>query len=315
MHRHSHGQNRFRPCQAGAIYLVFERGKGCIMGKDQGWFESDDEYRDRMEREANERTIEDATGSSPSQGWFETEDEYQNRLADEAHESVIEGHTGSAPSMGWLESDDEYRARIEQEANESRIEGLSGESASQGWFETDEEYNTRVRQEANEHEIRSASGENARQGWFEGDYEYRSRINREANEHKVSDSSEGYSRGRSSSSTASGFSSFYGSSLSRIEKTSGFSFSRSHGSNENGLLLTELAGIAAPILVIGAGVVAAIMYVMAVIDAFDVNVLEGIAALLIAWLIIPIFMVGGVVASIGLFLLALIGDGIRKLFG
>jgi hypothetical protein len=39
----------------------------------QGWFESDEDYRTRMTQEANERIVEDSTGSAPKQGWFENE--------------------------------------------------------------------------------------------------------------------------------------------------------------------------------------------------------------------------------------------------
>jgi hypothetical protein len=50
------------------------------MSSDQGWFESDEDYARRVAREANERTIEDASGSGPSQGWLESDDEYEARI-------------------------------------------------------------------------------------------------------------------------------------------------------------------------------------------------------------------------------------------
>jgi hypothetical protein len=150
------------------------------MGSGQGWFESDSDYRDRIERESNERIIADSTGSAPKQGWFESDDAYASRIADEANERTIESNTGSAPSQGWFESNDDYRSRIEHEANVSSVSRISGETPRQGWFEGDDSFNTRMRQEANEQYLAN-NGQSARQGWFEDDYAYRQRINQEAN--------------------------------------------------------------------------------------------------------------------------------------
>lgn len=72
------------------------------MGTKQGWFESDDEYQHRVAQEANERTIENVTGSAPSQGWLESDDSYHDRIAREANEERIREATGSAPSQGWI---------------------------------------------------------------------------------------------------------------------------------------------------------------------------------------------------------------------
>jgi hypothetical protein len=151
------------------------------MGSGQGWFESDADYRNRTETEANERTIKESTGSVPGQGWFESNEQYSSRIASEAHEHTIERNTGNAARQGLFESEENYRSRIEQEANESTVAGATGSSPSQGWFESAEDYNTRVRREANESAIKAQTGEPARQGWFEGDHEYRRRINHEAN--------------------------------------------------------------------------------------------------------------------------------------
>ena len=150
------------------------------MGSSQGWFESDGDYRDRLEQESSERIIEESTGSAPKQGWFESNEAYSSRISDEANERTIEGNTGSAPSQGWFESNEDYRTRIEQEANVSTVAVTSGEAPRQGWFEGDDSFNTRMRQEANE-QFLANSGQSARKGWFEDDFAYRQRINREAN--------------------------------------------------------------------------------------------------------------------------------------
>ena len=60
------------------------------MSPKQGWFESDEDYRSRVAREADERTIEDSTGSAPLPGWFESDDSYRERIAREANEHRIE---------------------------------------------------------------------------------------------------------------------------------------------------------------------------------------------------------------------------------
>lgn len=168
---------------------------------DQGWFESDEDYRQRIAQEADERSIEESTGSTPSQSWFENDDEYRSRIAEEANEARIEQSTGSTPSQGWFEGADDYRERIATEANEAVIEGATGSAPSRGWFESDEAYEVRVRMEANEHVV-SEAGDTPRQGWFEGNHEYRSRIAHEAREtrakgsatrHEVEDPSHPYS--------------------------------------------------------------------------------------------------------------------------
>lgn len=150
------------------------------MGSGQGWFESDSDYRDRSERESNERIIADSTGTAPKQSWFEGDASYASRIADEASERTIESNTGSAPRQGWFESSDDYRSRIEHEANVSSVSRISGETPRQGCFEGDDSFNTRMRQEANEQYL-ADSGQSARQGLFEGDYAYRQRINQDAN--------------------------------------------------------------------------------------------------------------------------------------
>ena len=151
-----------------------------VMGK--GWFESDDAYRERVAREASERTIEDLTGEAPSRGWFESDEHYADRIAKEASECTIEDSTGEAPSQGWFESDEHYADRISKEAHERIIEDLSGDAPSQRWFESDENYETRVRKEANETIVEQYSGEYPKKGLFESDHTYRSRISHEARE-------------------------------------------------------------------------------------------------------------------------------------
>jgi len=159
------------------------------MSPQQGWFESDKDYRSRVAREADEHTIEDSTGSAPSQGWFENDDSYHERIAREANEHRIEDSTGSAPSQGWFENDDSYHERIAQEANERTIEDSTGSAPSQGWFESAENYDTRIRKEANEQIVEGGTGSSPKQGWFESDHNYRSRIAHEAREIRASEQS------------------------------------------------------------------------------------------------------------------------------
>ena len=158
------------------------------MSSGQGFFESDDDYRDRVAREADERTIEESTGSAPSRGFFESDDEYRDRISQEANERRIEDSTGSSPSKGWIESDEDYRDRIAREANERTIEDSTGTTPSRGWFESEGDYDIRVRREANE-QIITGSGASPSRGLFESDHDYRSRIAHEARQVRSSGSS------------------------------------------------------------------------------------------------------------------------------
>lgn len=151
----------------------------------QGFFESDEDYRSRMTQEANERVIEESTGSAPSQGWFESDEDYRSRISQEASERIIGDSTGSAPSQGWFESDDDYRTRVSREANERIIEDSTGSAPTQGWFESDNDYRSRLRQEAHERIIEGSTGSSPSQGWFETQGEYRRRITLEARENRA----------------------------------------------------------------------------------------------------------------------------------
>jgi len=161
----------------------------------QGFFESDADYRSRMHREANERLIEDTTGSEPRQGFFESDNDYDTRVRKEANEQVIESSTGEKPRQGFFESDYDYRSRIDQEANERVIESASGSKPSQGFFESDSNYRHRVENESNEHTIEAATGSSPRQGFFESDDHYQDRIREEAEEYRASSNDESASNG------------------------------------------------------------------------------------------------------------------------
>lgn len=157
------------------------------MSPTQGFFESDHDYRQRVARESNEKTIKDTTGSSPSQGFFESNADYQSRISKEATERSIERTSGSRPSQGLFENEASYRNRIERENNELTIKEATGRNPSQGFFESSENYRTRIRKEANEQVIEKASGHKPAQGMFEGNYEYRSRISHVAKEARLND--------------------------------------------------------------------------------------------------------------------------------
>jgi hypothetical protein len=152
----------------------------------QGFFETDEEYRKRLAREATERVVEDVTGDAPEQGFFEDDKEYINRISREANEGVIQDSTGSAPSQGFFESDGDYRERIVREAAERVIEDSTGNAPSQGFFESEDEYRRRIMQESTEKTIENSTGKAPSQGFFEDDAEYRKRISREAKEAIVS---------------------------------------------------------------------------------------------------------------------------------
>lgn len=169
------------------------------MAPTQGWFESNEAYRSRVEKEANEKTIERSSGSSPSQGFFESDGAYRDRISREANEARIQSASGSAPSQGFFESDAGYRARIEREANERTVERSAGSAPRQGFFEGRDAYEVRVRREANEHILRE-SGSSPRQGFFEGDHAYRSRVAHEARE-KLAEGASAPRRGGSTTRT------------------------------------------------------------------------------------------------------------------
>jgi hypothetical protein len=164
----------------------------------QGFFESDDDYRDRMRQEAAERIIENSTGDAPRQGFFESNEDYRNRVVLEANERVVDDSTGSAPRQGWFEGDGDYRTRMFEEANSRIVEDATGSAPRQGFFEDDEAYRSRVFEEANKAAIERATGSAPRQGWFEGDGDYRRRVALEAREHKSSSSRQSDSQSWSS---------------------------------------------------------------------------------------------------------------------
>lgn len=150
------------------------------MSQEQGWFESKEDYRSRVAREADENTIERSTGSAPSQGLFENNESYRERIAEEANERTVADSTGSAPSQGWFENNESYRERIAQEANERIVADSTGSAPSHGWFESADDYDVRIRKDANEQLVKDGTGSSPRQGWFEGNHEYRSRIAHQA---------------------------------------------------------------------------------------------------------------------------------------
>jgi Bacterial SH3 domain len=161
---------------------------------DQGAFESDEHYRRRKQREADEATIRRTTGSPPSQGWFESDERYETRARREANEGVVEDLTGSKPSQAWFESDERYTARVEQDAHERTVEAATGSAPTQGLFESDEKFLSRSAREAHEAVIAQESGSRPTQGFFEDDAKYRRRLALEAAEWRSrsrSDSSDG----------------------------------------------------------------------------------------------------------------------------
>jgi hypothetical protein len=155
----------------------------------QGFFESNDDYRERISREADERTIENNTGDAPKQGFFEGDGNYRGRISEEADESIIEEVTDDAPKQGFFEGDNNYRDRISLEADESTIEDATGDAPKQGFFENNDDYRERVSVEADESIIEKATGDAPSQGFFESDDSYQERISEEANEHRASDDS------------------------------------------------------------------------------------------------------------------------------
>jgi hypothetical protein len=173
------------------------------MGSDQGWFESDEAYRERISEEADERTIENLTGEAPSKGFFETDEGYRERVAEEANEARVESSTGEAPSQSWFETTEDYHDRIAQEANERTVADLSGSEPSQRWHESDADYDTRIRREANELLVERRTESAPKQPWFEGDHEYRSRIAHEAREVRAREQTSGASDSETSGASAS----------------------------------------------------------------------------------------------------------------
>jgi hypothetical protein len=165
--------------------------KNAMNTPSQGFFESDNDYRERIAREADERTIESNTGDEPKQGFFESDDDYRERISEEADESVIEAVTDDAPKQGFFENDDHYRDRISLEADESTIEDSTGDAPSQGFFESDDHYRDRVSVEADESIIEKATGDAPSQGFFESDDSYRERVAEEADEHRASSDDSG----------------------------------------------------------------------------------------------------------------------------
>lgn len=155
------------------------------MSSGKGFFESEEEYRSRISREADEQTIKETTGDRPVKGLFESDDSYVDRISKEANEAIIKDSTGDHPVKGLFESDDSYVDRVSREADEAVIRDSTGDRPVKGFFESDENYDTRIRQEANESILKEKSGERPVKGLFEGDHEYRSRIAHEAREDRA----------------------------------------------------------------------------------------------------------------------------------
>lgn len=157
----------------------------------KGFFESDDDYRERMSREADEGRIERTTGDAPSKGFFESQDDYEERIGREADEETVHDSTGSNPSKGFFESSDDYTDRVEREAHESIIEDVTGSAPSKGFFESQSDYEHRIEREADEATIERATGSAPSKGFFESQSDYEDRISREADEHDSDSKSSG----------------------------------------------------------------------------------------------------------------------------
>jgi hypothetical protein len=166
-------------------------------------WESDEQYAGRVNKEANEKTIEESTGKAPSRRLWEDDSAYRDRVGREATEQIIERSTGSAPSQSLWESKDNYRKRINQEANESIIADSSGSSPSRRIFESHDAYRSRISREANEQIIESATGSGPSKGLFESDSAYRHRLYTQSREIRASGSGDG-GRDSSSSNVANG---------------------------------------------------------------------------------------------------------------
>jgi hypothetical protein len=157
------------------------------MSSKQGFFESDSDYRDRISREADERTIENISGEEPRQHFLEHDRAYERRIEKEADEHTVEDSTGDAPRQKFLESDSDYQERVSQEADERTVEDNTGDAPRQRFFEGDDDYRDRVEQESNESVIEKATGDAPRQGFFESDDSYSDRISQEADEARADD--------------------------------------------------------------------------------------------------------------------------------
>lgn len=102
------------------------------MSPHKNFGESDDDYHERIAREANERTIEDSTGSAPKRKFGEDDDDYDVRIRKIANEQIIASDSGSAPAKRFGESDHDYRSRIAHKAREIRAREPSDSSIENG---------------------------------------------------------------------------------------------------------------------------------------------------------------------------------------
>lgn len=148
----------------------------------QRFFESDEDYAERVAHQADERAVELATGEKPSQGFFESDESYSARIRHEAKEAEIKLATGEAPSQGFFESDKDYERRITLDARRSVVAAQDETRASQGWFEDDGDYRRRMSLYSCEAAIERETGSKPSQGFFESDDDYRARIWLEAQE-------------------------------------------------------------------------------------------------------------------------------------
>jgi len=125
----------------------------------QGWFESDQDFIKRAQRENLEKT----TGMR--QGFFESEDDYIKRATKEA----LRKNTGL--TQGFFESEDDYIKR----ANRTFLEKKSG--THQGFFESENAYLERASMAV----LKQQSG--LTQGWFESEESFRNRAMKELAAH------------------------------------------------------------------------------------------------------------------------------------
>lgn len=153
------------------------------MSEKRGWYENEVEYAKRIRREGNLERIKAIKGVAPERTPFETRDEFDERVEFEARQAIVEQATGER--LIWtpiLESHEEFREDLSKAAVREVVRADIGYVPDRELFETPAEYEGRLRDAEDLADIRAATGAYPERLPLETSSQFRSRIRQEARE-------------------------------------------------------------------------------------------------------------------------------------
>lgn len=120
----------------------------------QGHDESDSDYRSRLSDEAEtasyHETIRDHGGSPGRKGLFESREEYRDRMEREATDQILASKEGYHDSRRLLDTDREYQDRRRTDADHDLLQDYDPDAAARDWLglELEGEYERRIHHQA-----------------------------------------------------------------------------------------------------------------------------------------------------------------------